>query len=212
MPKYGKRSLDKKQNKRLRRLEKKIGGIETKSDIDSDFNTTDGNTMDVFTAAIPRPLGNVSQGDTAATRTGNRIQAKYLDFMANVNNADVNAQQIRLVIFYWKQDKVPVLSDIFTILAASGWPDSVLTPVNPISLHNKYLHVLYDRTYYIEGTTQENGTRQLAIRFRKRVDKPCLFIDAGAAGDMRQGFYYVIGSTANNTYLSQACRLDFTDL
>lgn len=212
MPRKGKLSVDKKQNKRIRRLEKKVGGIEIKSDIDSDFNVTDGNVIPLMTAAVPLVLGNIAQGDTLLTRTGNRIQVKHIDFLANLKNTDVNAQQVRLIIFYWKSDTAPALSDVMNIAAAgAGVPDSVTTPVNPVSVMNKWIHVLYDKTFYLEGTTEDSGSRLKIVRFRKRVDKPQLYSDT-AGGDCKTGFWYLIGSTANNTTISQACRVDFTDI
>lgn len=191
------KKIDKLQNKRISRIEKKLGKVEKKWSIFSNFNATDGVLIDAVATATPRQFTFISAGDDPNDRAGNRVTVTRIKYRAHLSSAVDGPQQYRFVAFYWNSDTAPTLADVLApIGAAAGVPNPILMPVNPIQVTAGYLVVLADRFIQVEGDTLASGTRLHTIAFNKRykIGKDQFYSDT-SGGDMKKGFYYLLCGT-----------------
>lgn len=191
------KKIDKKQNRRIATLEKKVGAGETKWNIYSKYNATDGTLIQAISTATITQFNFINDGDLANERDGNKVNVKSIKYRAELVNGNAGPNVVRFIAFYWKSDTAPTLADVINYSAASGFPDQIMTPVNPISIMNKNLVVLKDSVFMLEGTTEDGGPRIKNLKFNKKykIGKPQFYTDT-AGSDMKTGFYYILAAVS----------------
>ncbi len=146
MPRYPrKRNYPRKASstKKIARQEayKVYNGLQENQYHSVSLATTASSTV-TFTALL-----NIAQGDTNLTRDGNEIIVKRIRLNFSLAAADTT-NIIRIVIFWWDNDRVPTLADLY--IDGTGDVDSVL--VN----QNKNARVLKDKSFTMSTTGSNN--------------------------------------------------------
>lgn len=188
------KSVDKKQDKRIAKLERIVGEVEEKFNVYANYSVGGLTTIGGVTgAAAPLPFNFINGGSDANDRIGNKVMVKKLFYHADLSTSLDAPQSLRFIVFYWKSKTAPTLADVILATpSAAGIPNLIFSPINPVNVKNGFLQVLRDDHIKIEGDVLGSGTRLHRTKFSKvyKAGKPQYYSD-NLGGDMKQGFYYV---------------------
>lgn len=202
-------------DKRLKKLERNLA-IELKYDIFSNFNATDGNSLNIASASAVKRMTDIAQGTNAIDRVGNKIHVKYIDYKLAISNAQDGPVRVRLIVFYWNSDTAPTVTDvILNPVAGAGVPDEGLQPINQSSVSNKNMYVFYDKMHIIEGDSLASGSRLLNLNKRFKINRNQYYNDT-AGSNLTKGVYYLLYNSLapaapNVTQAYDECKTTFTD-
>lgn len=211
-----KRSIDQKQDKRIRKLEKIVKHVEVKNMsthcLYNDVTPGTTNVISINTAAVPEPMLFIPEGDDMFSRSGQQIALKNVIYKALIQNTDAASQVYRLTIFDWKSDAVPTLNDIYAVAApAATVPNATLYPLNPVSLQSGYIKVYHDEVFWLGGSTNDDSSRTRKFEKRFKPISKMNFNDS-AGTDYSKGLYLVwSGSVATGT-CADVIQCQFTDM
>jgi len=194
------RSVDRRQNRRLSKLER---GPEVKV-LDLNQNlTTVGTTGQIVNLAL------LAQGDTNITRDGNKIVAKKIDIRIKMTKGVVTLDTLRVVIFVDKEQHGadPGLTDLMTSSAVDSFYN-----IN----QSQRFRILKDMTVVISaddtGAGADNVYRIFTINLR---NMPIHYIGAGAndadAGKNHLYLFVVAVENTTKTAFRVFSRLYFQD-
>lgn len=212
--------VDRAQNRRIRKIEKKLGKVETKYNMFSNYNANDGQNIDTISAARCLQFNYINDGDLPIERDGNKVTVKKIQYLCagTVPVAHgANDNFVRFIAFYWKGDTVPTIGDIIQFPAAgAGIPDDEVTPIYQLNLQNKNAVILKDKLIRVEGTTYTNSTRGFYFKWTKKfkAGKEQYYSDT-SGGDMKTGFYYILAAAvggANSVVVHDGAVTLFTEM
>lgn len=173
MPKTkGGKGLNKKEKKQVKSLINQ--GRENKY-LDVLINSSSLATGVVYS------LADVTQGDTDIQRDGDQLVQRALRVKGRALVADTT-NQVRLVLFRWKQQTTPLVADILS----SAYIGNVEAPLSPYHHDGRSnFTVLYDKIYHVGTYNIQKGfdTKWINLRNNKQyfkaggstVSKNCIY-------------------------------------
>lgn len=169
------------------------------------------NNQDIINTGTLVNLSAVSQGDTDLTRTGDRLMPKALHIRVGVQAQAAN-NLFRIIVFRWNQSTDDVTPTLQHIVESTSY---FLSPLNWDEVKAKTFTPLYDRTYWMPGTTKtDKSWRSFLISlYPKRFGKrPIQFDNTSTSGSGHfYALFYSDQSTSGGPIVHYYSRLTFTD-
>lgn len=162
----------KKRPRTLFKLNKKVDRLKRELKPELKFAEDELQTA-LTTAGANTFMSSVPQGTDVFERVGDKIRARGINIRYLLNNIGVTQAYARVIVFVWKDDTVPVVTDI---LSASATTDTI-GQYNYYNKGAKY-KILYDRTEafgrdFVGGSTtasdRVNVVRHKNIKFNHMV-------------------------------------------
>lgn len=151
-------------------------------------------------------LADVPQGDTDTTRDGDQLVQRAMRIKGRALVADTT-NQVRMIVFRWKQNTVPVVGDILS----ASYIGTVYAPLSPYHHDGRSnFTVLYDKIFHVGTYNIQKGfdTKWMNLRNNKQ------YFSAGASTSSKHCIYALVitDSTAvSNPNITFVSRLTFTD-
>lgn len=179
-----------------RRLNKLLKGVEVKY---HDMNPITQTPTD--TTGVVLNITDLDEGDTAKTRSGEKITAKAFWFKGNITkHASAVSTKIRLFLAMQKNNQIPALNGLLQI-------GNINSPKN--KEYRKLSSIFGERTYIVDANKP-------MVEFNYYIPKEIQIQYSGAAGtDLGSNSVYLcmISSEAINTpTVAGYSRVTFTDL
>lgn len=226
-----KKTKDKKQDRKIKKIENILGAVETKHK--NGFDALGGGIPTASTNAMRIVLlSNIAQGDTDTARQGDKVQITGLDFTyyAWPEGGHVNWLGSRVIIFQDKSYQGTPATDANLLVATDYTNGNILnliTPLNPdrfpmkgdtsIQKAMKPYRLIADFTLFNNTAAGTNTVSSPKVkRIRKRFKKGLSVQYSGAADRFGSIFVAIFpGSqtTANqNPYITYDSMLYFRDM
>lgn len=136
-------------------------------------------------------INDMAQGDTSATREGNKILCRYVTAKGWIkhNNTATDGQVVKVWLIQDKQqigDTSPTAANIFTVAA-----NSIISPLNNDSAGR--FKILWSKTYVIDPSNEIKP-----FNLYKRINIPTRF-NGTASGDIQKNGLYIVYASSDNT-------------
>lgn len=171
----------------------------------------------VSNTAVLSSVSTISQGDTIATRSGDKVLPRYLSgnlCWENGSAATAGVQDdIRFTIFIWKDNTTPTQSDIY----ANNTPFSHLADKNSGNGQDRKMVILYTKNFsLINGTERQarNMKFNIQLNHAKIRRKMHIGYDGATSTPYMNGIYiYYLGtnSATDVSTLSGEIKMSFHD-
>lgn len=138
--KQGKKNVDQVQNKRIRKIEKRLKP--EKKFVEARVTSTNFVAAGAIVQAAP--LNALAAGAGQGARIGNQVTDEFIRIRLFALNANVAAAVCRFVLFKWMDETAPSVAQVLT---GPGGTTDFLSPININSLRSGQLKVLKDVSF-----------------------------------------------------------------
>lgn len=141
-------------------------------------------TEAAYDSPIMEDLTTPAQGDGITQRSGEKIKPISVEYRFRVVNAETTNQVFRAIIFQWKQDDVPTLTQVITADGSAATSSTVYKSYN--REENTSYRILYDSgPLLLGGSAQEALSTEMIIAGKAKPKSgitPVNFIGSGVTG------------------------------
>lgn len=124
-------------------------------------------------------LDDVDQGDTVATREGNKIRLKSVSIRGDITGNGAS-QVVRVVLFQWSDTTAPIFGTLFST------SNDVFSPI--LRTNPGHAKILYDKTFSCKYSS--TGTVNNLLRIRKYFKSgPTSYADGTGTNILRNNLY-----------------------
>lgn len=125
-------------------------------------------------------LTPINQGNTDTDRNGDQVMLKYVSIRGYLQASATSTYNVcRIIVFQWKPNSTPAISDILNNIASVNAPNSFY-----LWDKRQQYTVLWDKRYIVQGTDRQAALFSKKI-YGKKLRKKLQFLGGGNSSDNR---------------------------